>query len=176
MVKKMKETARSIEDLFPANDTDAAPAEVVQTEVEQTVEVAVELPDDPVEVAIEEPEVPVEVAVEIPDIPAENGAGTQASVRTDDEIMAVLSEILKSSPRSKPTLVSFKPEGAGTEGVRRYVFVEMPEAAVKQAWDYYRANSSERDHREHFLQMLFDITHSSVPRMYRTCGTLSLEE
>lgn len=93
-------------------------------------------------------------------------------VPAKDDLMDRLTYILdvQRGKRTVPTLVSFSVTG----GIR-YVIVDVNVNLVEDAWKEYKADRRDKSNPEEFMDMLYKILHTSIPRMYRAVAPIHLK-
>lgn len=88
---------------------------------------------------------------------------------------AVLTEILNvpKGKRAVPTFVTFY---AARSNAQRHVIVDVVDSVIEEAWAKYVEIKGYEADEEEFMGLLYKITNSDVPRMYRSVGYVTLKK
>lgn len=171
-----------------------APSEPVAETVEvpaETVEAPVAVPAEPVAAPAEPVKVekPAEAPVEAPardagvvfDMTEEEARRAESKLprRSErrpadaDDVRKAVGDML-CVPKTKgslPTLVRYSPRG---KVPKRAVIIDIGGPLLEEAWAWYKENVSGAD-AEDFLLLVYEVTRTEMPRMYRTVSEMVLE-
>lgn len=176
----------------PAETPAEVPAE--QEAVAEPAEAPAEAPEKPAEpVAAETPAEAVKAPSEPAEVPAADAVGVVFDL-TEEEARRAESRLPKRSERrpadaddvrrtvgdmlcvpktkgSLPTLVRYSPKG---KVPKRAVIIDIGGPLLEEAWAWYKRSVSGADPEE-FLLLVYEVTRTEMPRMYRTVSEMVLE-
>lgn len=100
-----------------------------------------------------------------------NAVVPEKELSVEDELKAILN--VPKGKRAVPTFVTFY---AARSNALRYVIVDITDSIIEDAWKKYIKIMGHKADEEEFMGLLYKITNTDVPRMYRSVGHVTLKK
>lgn len=102
------------------------------------------------------------------EIPLQTGSPTVTAAFDEEELRRIL--CVPKMKRQVPTLVRFREDG---QVPVRSVLVDIGEPVLRAGWEYYRSTMADAS-VQRYMELVYGITQTRLPRMYRVVAELDL--